>query len=526
MHIVSVFESYRAFIIEKRTAPTAISDLIGSHVTRIAVGACHTIAIVKGGVYPFGLNSSGQLGNGKTLTQSTPRRTDELDHVTSVFAGYQQTFFIRSVGTIEQNEIVGPSCPLKYPIKITKNILEEKLKTGEKLDVIALLESVFSSLNCINQSFLYSDERRFNVGHERSHGVDLDQVMDTFMLIDESYAKKQYVDLIVDSFLIALESWSSKIRGVEALRIFLILPWLSEFTENVSMNTLHKLHLPFTRALCSINQGFGSTLELWWSKLSIRHFRRIVNVFKTAVRVNVKAEKQPVDCQLYLHVLHRLFVINKHTHTIPLETFYIDEINNLVDIKLDYWAKVTRQDPVKYEQNCWTYYPFLLNGAAKGDCVFAEARLKQMITVRQAQFNAVFNPFEQEYQENLNLTVGRDTIVIDTMNQMASLSTNELQLPLKVKIRGEEADDAGGVRKEFFLIVMRKILQPEYGMFVENEESRLVWFSGLPAELCEQDQFHQLGRLVGLAVYNQVLVPFPFPLMLYKVFSKNWASPL
>lgn len=42
---------------------------------------------------------------------------------------------------------------------------------------------------------------------------------------------------------------------------------------------------------------------------------------------------------------------------------------------------------------------------------------------------------------------------------------------------GEEAVDAGGVRKEFFLLIMKELMDPKYGMFRYYEESRLIWFS-------------------------------------------------
>lgn len=51
-------------------------------------------------------------------------------------------------------------------------------------------------------------------------------------------------------------------------------------------------------------------------------------------------------------------------------------------------------------------------------------------------------------------------------------------------------------------------------MFVENEESNLVWFSGIKAE---SSSFDLVGKLAGLAVYNSVLAFFPFPLAIYKV---------
>lgn len=42
---------------------------------------------------------------------------------------------------------------------------------------------------------------------------------------------------------------------------------------------------------------------------------------------------------------------------------------------------------------------------------------------------------------------------------------------------GEEAVDAGGVRKEFFLLMMKELLDPKYGMFRYYEDSRLIWFA-------------------------------------------------
>lgn len=48
---------------------------------------------------------------------------------------------------------------------------------------------------------------------------------------------------------------------------------------------------------------------------------------------------------------------------------------------------------------------------------------------------------------------------------------------MQVIFVGEEAVDAGGVRKEFFLLIMRELLDPKYGMFRYYEESRLIWFA-------------------------------------------------
>ena len=56
-----------------------------------------------------------------------------------------------------------------------------------------------------------------------------------------------------------------------------------------------------------------------------------------------------------------------------------------------------------------------------------------------------------------------------------------LRKPLLVSFRGEEARDANtassaGVRREFFMLLLQNLLNPDYGMIKEDEESNLSWF--------------------------------------------------
>ena len=79
---------------------------------------------------------------------------------------------------------------------------------------------------------------------------------------------------------------------------------------------------------------------------------------------------------------------------------------------------------------------------------------------------------------------------------------------------GEEADDAGGVRKEFFLLLLKEILDPKYGMFKEYEETCTIWFH----PNCFEDigMFFMIGVLCGLAIYNFTIINLPFPRAIYK----------
>lgn len=63
-----------------------------------------------------------------------------------------------------------------------------------------------------------------------------------------------------------------------------------------------------------------------------------------------------------------------------------------------------------------------------------------------------------------------------------------------MKFCGEEAEDAGGVTKEFFLLLVRQILDPKYGMFKEYEETRAIWFTENSFE--DNDVYFLIGNYI------------------------------
>lgn len=117
-------------------------------------------------------------------------------------------------------------------------------------------------------------------------------------------------------------------------------------------------------------------------------------------------------------------------------------------------------------------------------------------------------------QQFLVLNVSRDNLVADALRELSTVDSHDLKKPLKVKFHGEEAEDAGGVTKEFFLLLLREILDPKYGMFKEYEETRAIWFAEDSFE--DEEGYLLIGMICGLAIYNFTIINIPFPLALYK----------
>ena len=74
--------------------------------------------------------------------------------------------------------------------------------------------------------------------------------------------------------------------------------------------------------------------------------------------------------------------------------------------------------------------------------------------------------------------------------------------------------DEGGVRKEFFILLVRQIFDANYGMFSYNDKRRYFWFNLYTFE--PKIQYELIGVLLGLAWFNNIILDVKFPLVIYK----------
>lgn len=85
---------------------------------------------------------------------------------------------------------------------------------------------------------------------------------------------------------------------------------------------------------------------------------------------------------------------------------------------------------------------------------------------------------------------------------------------LVVEFVGEQGIDEGGVSKEFFQLIVEEIFNPDYGMFICQPDSQSVWFSPMSFE--SDAQFGLVGIVLGLAIYNNVILAVNFPMVVYR----------
>ena len=115
------------------------------------------------------------------------------------------------------------------------------------------------------------------------------------------------------------------------------------------------------------------------------------------------------------------------------------------------------------------------------------------------------------------LTIRRDDILNDAINQIWRRQRRELMRPLRVRIgkdEGEDGLDHGGVQQEFFRLVFAEAFRPDYGMFTVDNTTRMAWFQ--PGSYEPLYRFEALGILMSLAIYNGITLPINMPLAFYR----------
>ncbi|XP_053307027.1 probable E3 ubiquitin-protein ligase HERC4 isoform X2 [Spea bombifrons] len=534
--------------------PRKVFELMGSIVTQIACGRQHTLAFVpsSGRIYSFGLGGNGQLGTGSTCNRKSPftvkgnwmshsdncqcaHNSEAYFCVKKIFSGGDQSFahYFHVQNGLPPDDF--RKCNCSRQIWTVNNELVQRwmqFSSGRlPLEIINEIDTVFSSAACLNGSFLSTSNNDHFRTSTKFSGIDMNAARLLFhKLINPAQPLiAQQVAASLEKNLIP--NLTSSPPDIECLRLYLTLPECPLMTDG---NNFLSLAIPFGTAIINLEKAPLKVLKNWWSLLEHPLFMKIVQLFKDIVLHLLKLTKIGIPVSerrifntflnTALKVLEILHGVNESGQIIPYDKFYIQEVQDFIDIRNDYINWIQQQafgmGPDVPVTICT--YPFVFDAQAKTTLLQTDAVLQMQMAMDQAHrqnFSSLFLPVVESVDPCLILIVRRDNIVGDAMEVLRKTKNIDYKKPLKVIFVGEEAVDAGGVRKEFFLLIMRELLDPKYGMFRYYEDSRLIWFSDQTFE--DSDLFHLIGVVCGLAIYNFTIVDLHFPLALYKKLLKK-----
>lgn len=157
-------------------------------------------------------------------------------------------------------------------------------------------------------------------------------------------------------------------------------------------------------------------------------------------------------------------------------------------------------------------FPFLITLGNKISLLEYEGR---RIMERKAE-EAFINSLDKRVPIDVyfRVRVRRSHIMQDSLNCILS-NPHNLKKSLKVQFIGEAGVDAGGLKKEWFLLLTRSILNSSTGMMVNIEDSNYHWFNLVPIN--STDNYYLFGAILGLAVYNSTILDLNFPIAFYKM---------
>eukprot|EP01130_Rhizamoeba_saxonica_P008514 TRINITY_DN3448_c0_g2_i2.p1 TRINITY_DN3448_c0_g2~~TRINITY_DN3448_c0_g2_i2.p1 ORF type:complete len:714 (+),score=152.05 TRINITY_DN3448_c0_g2_i2:53-2194(+) len=408
-------------------------------------------------------------------------------------------------------ESLGSSNFLNFP-KV-EALINEANSTGDFAPVIEAIEQVFSNEESLNTSFM-KPLKEMNPS-EKEIGIDLEQVRNTFDLLLQTPLDVQ--DALANSIETLLRDMQWRIKSnthIATLRKFIILFENPQIEDPGYYRSLSgELFVLFTDLpFLSIN----NLNNLYFSKLPKDSFLFLVRSLQTFIAFTAfeDLDNFQTDPQIIAatKILDNLYNLNKSLKYVSYEEFYSDVINEHIDLSLDYkrWNK----------RNGFSFcnFPFILTPEIKSHVLRAKQKLQQ----EQARRSAFLLPFLTGSPDiliapSLIFTVNRERLLYDSINMVQlHMSTGDLDTfkkPLRVKFEDEDGIDEGGVRKEWFQLLIIDLFNLDYGMFVEIKETRSHWFNGQSMQV---EEYELLGIIMGLAIYNSVILDLHFPTIVYK----------
>ncbi|PYH44314.1 E3 ubiquitin protein ligase [Aspergillus saccharolyticus JOP 1030-1] len=200
---------------------------------------------------------------------------------------------------------------------------------------------------------------------------------------------------------------------------------------------------------------------------------------------------------------------DRRGHMVPISSFY-NTLLDYSDLVADFEAWESKSSKFSFCQ-----YPFFLSIWAKIHILEHDARRQMEVKAREAFFNSILS--RKAISQYLVFKVRRDCLVEDSLRRVSEVvgsSHEEIKKGLRIEFVGEEGVDAGGLRKEWFLLLVREVFDPHHGLFVYDEDSRYCYFNPYCFESSEQ--FFLVGVLLGLAIYNSTILDIALPPFAFK----------
>ncbi|CAB4005436.1 ubiquitin- ligase E3A-like, partial [Paramuricea clavata] len=428
--------------------------------------------------------------------------------------------------------------------------VENYRQCGDASFIVNTIRTVFSSPEALNASFnriLTTNELQSSKQNasfvmtsptsERCE-LNLSAVREAYMLLLDLEPKETFVQPLQNSAEIHLKTLQTcKVEPSKVLQLVILL-------ENPLVLENNDLLQTFCCVVANLEtrtrDSFVEVLVEYDRMSFQRVLKAVQRLLSSRVHTSQCSEPHIIAICMMLATLHEVnFVLkNRVRSLVAISEFYNIELSQKLDYKLEYekWRIQSEKSQGSSEavsSMSILDFPFVLEPASKVRIMRIHAMRQMGLEYRDAiLYQAKVNQAKKVYEDGemtvedsvksamspfLVLEVRRDHLIEDTLVQV-KLKENDLKKALKIRYvgGGEEGLDLGGLQKEFFHIIINDIIQPDYGMFTYLEEVERMWINCNSLELESDLLFELVGTLLGVAIYNGIILDLHFPPVIYK----------
>ena len=401
------------------------------------------------------------------------------------------------------NDLKQPSDDSLRPLSLSEF---KKLRENDYELLLKRISIVFSSTRCLNESFPNGRQTSLT-----ESGVDLAAVREMYRLMLEDSTLTQYMLQTTGSLL---KRPGKKARKAHEARFILILfenPQLKFRRHEDGLIGENLLRRVLGLVSSHSNEIHQSTVN-WFAKLptSILQERvNLINSFLSHRLAKLSHQKKRYDSCWQVKAAARtmalLFAANRGR--LAASEFY-NSMTDYIDFDADFIAWKNRRERFSFCQ-----YPFFITLKQKQQILAADALRQQRLKVREAYFASLDSGRAEAAV--FELRVRRTHIMEDSLREIPA-HENDLKKKLIVRFIGEEGVDAGGLRKEYFLLLCRELFDSNFGLFERDEDSNFCWFSSKSGNTTIVSSFFLLGVVLGLAIYNSAILDVQLPPALFR----------
>lgn len=237
-------------------------------------------------------------------------------------------------------------------------------------------------------------------------------------------------------------------------------------------------------------------------RLTLDDYTKSVGIVLSALESTEKPNIRECSfVEAFLKILKALYIVNEKIRVYSYEHFYLHSFSKRIDVNEEFKCHKRGEKSI-FE------YTFILPLSKKSDFIKYENNDLVKESLQETFFRALF---EGEKVPYLFIRINRKTIYSETLNLLKRTPNFDLRKQVKVTFNNEEGQDQGGIKKEYFQLLSEEIRE-ERRLF--EHKNRTLWFrlgnSGVKSE------FESIGKIIGIALYNNVVLNLPFPTLFFK----------